>query len=114
MSASNGANVRERGGTSRRDSGVSSYDGGMFKWSRATLSTAMNGSLENGFMRSTRVPYRALYALVFTLMVVMVVLLLPKELGRPMAGEDRTVLILPDELDLPLYNTTYPLTRPRG
>ncbi len=74
----------------------------------------MNGARENGFMRTTRVPYRALYALIFTLLVVTVVLLLPRDVTRPSAEGDGSVLILREDLDLYLYNSTYPLTRPKG
>ena len=87
---------------------------GMYKWARATLGTTMNGSIENGFMRPTRVPYKVLYALLFTLLVVLIVLLLPGDLRAGGQGSDSPVVLLQEDLGQLEYNTTYPLTRPKG
>jgi len=71
----------------------------------------MNGATENGFMRHTRVPYKVLYALLFTIVVVLIVLLLPSDIrGRPVG--DPNVMIIEEEFALYSYNTTYPLTAP--
>ena len=80
----------------------------MFKWSRVAR---MNGAGENGFMRPTRVPYKVLYALLFTTVVVLIALLLPSDFRRRPVG-DPNLLIVEEEFALYSYNRTYPLTSP--
>ena len=80
----------------------------MFKWSRVAR---MNGATENGFMRPTRVPYKVLYALLFTTVVVLIALLLPSDFRRRPVG-DPNLLIIEEEFALYSYNRTYPLSPP--
>ena len=80
----------------------------MFKWSRVAR---MNGATENGFIRPTRVPYKVLYALLFTVVVVLTALLLPSDFRRRPMG-DPNLLIIEEEFALYSYNRTYPLTPP--
>ena len=80
----------------------------MFKWSRVAR---MNGATENGFIRPTRVPYKVLYALLFTTVVVLTALLLPSDFRRRPMG-DPNLLIIEEEFALYSYNRTYPLTPP--
>lgn len=75
----------------------------------------MVSSGENGFIRHARVPHKVLYALLFTLIVVIIVLLLPS----PLAGKSpavQTGAFSSGATSLHSakggYNSTYPLTSP--
>lgn len=100
----------------------------MFKWSRATV-TRMNGAAtpDSSFLRPAKVTYKVLYALLFTLLVVIIVLLLPnnrttklvaisavERIDREMTGSSGTdtSIIIRDDSNLFVFNTTYPLTTP--
>lgn len=91
------------------------FNGGMFKWSRVSVTRMSSLSNENGFLRPARVPYKVLYALLFTLIVVIIVLLLPSELARRGAQtvlDHGSTVIMKEEYSLFEYNQTYPLTTP--
>jgi len=86
----------------------------MFKWSRINRRIRMGAVGENRFLYYVRVPHKCLYALLFTLVLVIVVLLLPSSLD----GRRPAVLTGRDSVWSPVYgrpvryNSTYPLTTP--
>ncbi len=85
----------------------------MYKFSRASALPSMKTGQEDGFVRTARVPYRVLYALLFTLIIVTIVLLLPSSVRRsphPVFGQ--TNFLIHDDYQVFTYNSTYPLTTP--
>lgn len=81
----------------------------MFRWSRATL-IGQGMDEDNGFSRPTKVSQRVLYALLFTLIVVLVVYLLPCRSGN----QNINVYIADEASVFFVYNSTYPLSSPTG
>lgn len=65
---------------------------------------------DSGFTRPTKVSQRVLYALLFTLVVVLVVYLLPCRSG----DHNINVYIAEDASVFFVYNSTYPLSTPKG
>lgn len=84
----------------------------MYKFSRATSLPKMNTGQEEGFVRTARVPYRVLYALLFTFIIVIIALLLPRRTRNPAFGNASDVFLIHDDYLLYTYNSTYPLTAP--
>lgn len=80
----------------------------MFRWSRATL-IGQGMEDDGGFTRPTKVSQRVLYALLFTLIVVLVVYLLPCRSG----DHNINVYIAEDASVFFVYNSTYPLSTPK-
>ena len=91
-------------------------NGGMFKWSRVSVTRMSSLSSDNGFLRPARIPYKVLYSLLFTLIVVIIVLLLPSGLTRrnPPTLLDNNMVLIKEEYSLFELNQTYPLTVPTG
>jgi len=72
----------------------------------------MNSSKDDGFVRTARIPYRVVYALLFTLIIVMIALLLPSRKRPPYLGQPSDVFVINNDNLMYTYNSTYPLTAP--
>ena len=88
--------------------------GDMYKWTRAVSMPRMNVGQEDGFVRTARVPYKVLYALLFTLVIVIIALLLPSNIrsSHPAFGQTKDVFLIKEDYAMYTYNSTYPLTAP--
>lgn len=75
----------------------------------------MNVGQEDGFVRTARVPYKVLYALLFTLVIVIIALLLPSNFksSHPAFGQTKDVFLIKEDYAVYTYNSTYPLTAPQ-